>query len=384
MIKMLTAVTEEVDDVGLAVKEIADGLKLEGNLLKNSVAIINCMAEFETSGVLKAVSDSLPCEAIGCTTLYNRVSGGGGMINSLCVTVLTADDAEFGIAILDDMARPVDELKKTYKKAEAAFGHPALLIAFTPLIVQLGGLIFQKAAEIVGDVPMFGTSACDEYRDYRTAGVIIDGKIDQTAAAFIMIKGNVNPKFYMTAISSDKLRKQQAIITKAHECILTTVNDMLAADYFETQGISRENGVDGVNIVPLLINYNDGGAPVALAVYEILENGEVVCGGGMTENATLSLGTLECDDILKTSAETIKNAADSKGDLSCMFIFPCLSRITAFGGNYEEEPNVILPNIPAGVPYNICYSGGEICPVYINGGKTVNRFHNFSIIVMTL
>ena len=68
MIKSFVATTREVDDVQAAVAEITAALDLEKNLLKNSLGVISCFSDFEETGVLKAICDSLPFDCIGSTT----------------------------------------------------------------------------------------------------------------------------------------------------------------------------------------------------------------------------------------------------------------------------------------------------------------------------
>ena len=80
MIRMLTACTEELDEVGEAVSEILEQLDLENNLLNNSVGLIFCDPEFIASGVVAAVSQKLPFDTVGVTT---RAGATRGVVSSI-------------------------------------------------------------------------------------------------------------------------------------------------------------------------------------------------------------------------------------------------------------------------------------------------------------
>ena len=74
MIKMLTAFTEEADDVEFAVSEILEQLNLDG-LLAGSVGIIHCHADFIDGGVVAALGERLPFDVVGCSTSSGSSSG---------------------------------------------------------------------------------------------------------------------------------------------------------------------------------------------------------------------------------------------------------------------------------------------------------------------
>jgi len=94
MIRMLTAFTREIDDIDAAVAEILKPLDLQKQRLKNSVGILMFHPSFLETGVIKAVSEALPFDSIGCTTSYLAAPGAIADM-MLTVTVLTSDDVAF-------------------------------------------------------------------------------------------------------------------------------------------------------------------------------------------------------------------------------------------------------------------------------------------------
>ncbi|MDR1319781.1 MAG: hypothetical protein LBJ90_09155, partial [Treponema sp.] len=69
MIKMLTAFTEEIDDVEGSVSDLLGQLDLDRKRLANSLGIIHCFSDFVDSGVVKALSAKIPFDTVGCTTM---------------------------------------------------------------------------------------------------------------------------------------------------------------------------------------------------------------------------------------------------------------------------------------------------------------------------
>lgn len=384
MVKMYTATTEEFDDIDLAVNEITTQLGLRQNRLAHSVAMITCYSEFNDTGVLNAVADALGCECGGCVSIYSSTGRRGGIMNSLCVSFFTSDDADFKVVRLSGMgSKPPEQLKSEYKNLSAGFA-AKFAIGFFPLISSLGGEVADMTADIIGDIPLFGTVACDEHNDYHTTATVHNGSLYSADIVLILARGNINPRFYMTGIMTEKVQKQKAIITSSKGCLLEKVNDITVIDYLKSLGLARENGLEGMSSIPFIVDYNDGTPPVARALYKVTGDGYIVCGGSMPEGATLAIGALEYDDIIKTAGETVRGIMEKETEISGMVIFPCMSRIMALGAAADDELDAITANMRSGVPFHMCYSGGESCPVYTSGGKTVNRFHNFSIIALIL
>jgi hypothetical protein len=54
------------------------------------------------------------------------------------------------------------------------------------------------------------------------------------------------------------------------------------------------------------------------------------------------------------------------------------------GANSDDEMRKIAETLGKKYPYQICYSGGEICPVDTGDGKLLNRVHNFTYIICVL
>ncbi len=383
--RMLNAYTFEPDDAEAAVSEIIGQLDLDNSLLANSAGFITCAYDYVESGVVKAICDALPFEIIGCTTLTNATNGQAGTM-LLCLSVLTADDAEFSVTctapLTDNLQQAASET--FYFAAEQLSGDPKLVLTFLPMIGTIGGeLILDALNDAVGSVPVFGTIACDfDTALYSNSLTIYNGECMRDRMPMMLISGAIEPRFVVTSTSEQNLQKQQAIITASEGSILKEVNGISASDYFNSIGLIHGNGIEGLSSVPFVVNYNDGTQPLARAIYSLNEDGSAVCGGVMPEGGTLSIGRMDVDDILLTADQSASRLLE-EDDVSCIIMFPCLGRNMVLGTEPLVEIERVKKIIGNAVPWHLAYSGGEVCPVCGNCGF-VNRFHNFTFIACAL
>ncbi|MDR3200642.1 MAG: FIST C-terminal domain-containing protein [Spirochaetales bacterium] len=384
MIRMLNACTAEIDDSEAAVAEILEQLDIKKQLLPNSVGIIACYSEFIETGVVEALCKSLPFDVVGCTTLGNSACGKYGM-DILSLSVLTSDDIRF----VTLMSGPISE-KNLDSPISSAYNSacqekkPDFILAYAPLMRTLGGsVIFNALNAVSGGIPMFGTFSCDHTLNFSESQVIRNGKTARDTMALILMFGNVDPKFYVTAIPEKNIMRHSFIVTESEGVILKRVNGMPLMDYLGTLGLAQKGGIEAIGSIPLLINYNDGTEPVALAIYGITPEGYAVCGGDVPVKATLSIGSLDYHGILETAETTIRKIP-AGAEINGLLIYPCLSRNMMLGPNADDEMKKVIELLGGKYPYQICYAGGEICPFLDEGGKPVNHFHNFSFILCVL
>jgi len=380
--KLLNACTLELDEPSIAVSEILEQLNLEKNALKHSAGFLTCSYDFVEMGIARAICDALPFDVVGCTTLANAVNKEAGTM-LLCLTVLTADDCRFTAALSGSIREDLDEaVQDTAQKAKSDLGEAVqMALVFLPMF-GLGGEIMLRALDkALEGAPIFGTVACDyDTAEYSNTYVIYNGEHYKDCLSFLLIAGNVNPRFIVTATSEQNLKRQQAVITSSDGCVLKKVNNMTARGYLESVGLVTGRGVEGLSSVPFMVDYNDGTQPVARAIYYGLnEDGSAVCGGIMPEGSTLYIGRMDIEDIFLTAENSLKDLLKS-GSLDGIIMFPCLGRNMVSAIDPLAEINIVKKLAGDSVPWHLAYSGGECCPVYTRDGKPANRFHNFTFI----
>ncbi len=384
MLKMLTAFTDEVDDAEFAVQEILDQLDLDNNLRKNSVGLLSCHTGFIDTGVMQAICAALPFDVIGGTTLTNAVPGGAGMA-ALSLAVLTSDQARFSAVmsepLIDD---PLANIRDAFDRARRGRPeNPALIIAFAPQQQAGGEGMAEALFSVAGDTPVFGPVACEHTLEYENSCTIFNGRAEKAAAAMVFIYGDIHPRFFLKIISDEKIQKQKAMITGSEGRTLYEVNGIPLMQYMEMLGVSKNNGIENINVVPFIIKYNDGTPPVARAIYKITPEGHAVCAGRMPVGSTLAVGSLDRDDVLKTARSTVTEAV-SGASPNALLIFPCMSRNLALGADYLAEVEIIQNSAGKKIPYLLAYAGGELCPDFSDSSELINRFHNFTFIACAL
>ncbi|MDR1695957.1 MAG: FIST C-terminal domain-containing protein [Endomicrobium sp.] len=382
MIRTLTAHTSELDDVNVAVSEILEQLDLDKNLLKNSAGAISCYSEFIDAGIVAALTEKLPFDVIGATTLGVTVPGGVGQL-MLSVTVFTSDDIIFSCAVSEPLKHEAykQQLNEAYLKAASALpGKPSMMFVFAPLTFNVAGDYMVKTLdEISAGIPIFGTLAVDHTQDYSTARTIFNGKTYPDALSMMLIYGDVEPVFSIASVSDEKILGQKAIITEAEDNVLKGVNGMSVIDYLQSIGLAPNRQIEGLNAIPFIIDFNDGTKPATRAIFAITPEGNAVCGGVMPVNATLGIGSLDHDEVLATTKKASEEIL-ARQKKNGAFIFSCIVRNLILGFDVLAEMDVVQNTMNGKIPFAMSYSGGEICPVYNEEGKLVNRFHNDTIV----
>ena len=382
MMNVLTAFTNEIDDVAAAVSELLEQLDLEAKLCKNSVGIISCYAEYIDTGVVEALCAALPFDVIGCTTFSNSISGELGF-NMLGVTVLTADDVQFSAALSDDLTeRAAQRVEAAAAKAMAGLPEaPKLVLVNMPLMNQVSGeYMLEVLDKAVDAAPIFGGLATDHTEDYGFAQTIFNGQAYRSRMVLICMSGNVTPRFSIYAVPKENAITQKAIITEARDNCLIGVNGKPFLEYMATIGINVEDGsMGGLDTIPIMLDHNDGTQPICRVAIRLTEEGHAICGGKMPEGATIRIYSLSFQDIV-TAGETyvaeMKNMADKSGILA----YTCISRTLLLGLDAEAELAAIQAGLTDETPYMIAYASGEICPTCDADGTMTNRLHNYSLI----
>jgi len=379
--KMLNAWTLELDEPEIAVEEILGQLDLGSNALRNTVGFLTCSYDYIETGIVKAVCEALPFDVVGCTTLTNANNVEEGTM-LLCLTVLTADDCQFATGLTAPLSKDMDGAVRTAaENAKSGLEQAAkMALAFLPMYGVGGEIMISALDSALDGTPLFGTIACDQdTAAYSNSYVIHNGESYKECLSFLLISGNVSPKFVVTSTSDQNLRKQQAIITSSDGSLLRQVNNITAKEYFESIGMVSGKGIEGMSSVPFVVDYNDGTQPVARAIYGLNEDGSALCGGIMPEGGMLYIGRMDVEDILLTADSSSKSLLDKNG-LCGIVMFPCLGRNMVLAMDPMSEIEVVRNIVGDKVPWHLAYSGGECCPVYKKDGQTANRFHNFTFI----
>jgi hypothetical protein len=378
---MLTAATEELDNINDAVEEIFGQLDLAGNLLKNAVGIITCEPEFVDAGVVRVLCERLPFDTVGITTQGSAVPGHYGS-ELLTIAVLTSDDVSFA-AVFSDPITPDNieaSINDAFKRARSAYsGVPSLILAYLPLLLNISNAtILNTINSIAEGIPIFGSVSCDGTIHFTFCKTIYNGNALPDTMALVMMYGEVKPRFFITSVPYSSLKKQYAFITESESGTVRKVNNISFADFLKNMQLA--DSLIGTNpTIPFIVKNNDGNVPMARALYSVLPEGYGVFGGDMPVGAKISLCSVDYNGILETAEDTLTQLLADKN--SCALIYTCLSRALILSPRPNAEMEKTAEIIGDKIPYQICYSGGEYCPVENAENILVNHVHNFTFIV---
>jgi hypothetical protein len=394
MIESFTALTQEVDDVDVAVSEILAQLDFGGKnkLLKNTIGIISCFADYIESGVWEALAKALPFEILGTTTISNASNGAIGE-TMLTLMVLTSDDVSFSTALSEPITEESAEpLKALYEDAFAKlpknpdFSSPSLMFSFAPLFSKISnGFYAASMTKISGNVPNFGAVTVDHNSDYHMSYVLFNGKYYKDRFAIILLYGNVSPSFHVGNISDEKVFPGKGVVNSSEDNLIKIINGKPAIEYLLSIGLSKnENGeIIGINAFPILVDYNDGTPLNGNSMLAVTPDGSVVSGDKIPEGATINIGAWNTEELVNTSGSTLRQALSQKNHHTVL-IYCCIGRYFALGYESTKELEQIQKQMEGtGSSYIAAYVGGELCPVYGKDGKTVNRNHGNSIVICT-
>jgi len=378
---MLTAYTEEVDEVDDGIAEILGQINL-GNLKKNSVGLVTCHSDFTNSSFIGELCKKLPFDIIGMTTIASANQHGQGMF-SLSLTVLTSDEIVFEAA----MARSLDagncheKIKAVYSDTVKKLpGQPAMILTFFPFIQDLSGTQLHKDFdEICGGIPFWGSLASSP--DVQTGHwfVFHNGDIDRKGLAMILLHGPVDPEFIVISLPSENIRKTRGRITDSDGSCLKAIDGIPVLKYMDNIGISIQKEVPVV--MPLMVYYEGSAEPVALGVYAVNDDGSLMCGGEMPVGATIAIGEITVEGTLASTAECMERIKKTNKRNGAMFL-PCITRYIMLTPVHDREISLVAEKMENGrfMPFSMAYSGGEICPVKDRIGALQNRFHNFTFV----
>jgi hypothetical protein len=400
MIKLLAAYTREADDPAKAVGEIQEQLNFEKERLANSMALLFCHNDFLVSGVAAAVSESLPCEVLGCTSLYFALLPSGNppdtapdaALNAadeimLTVAVLSSDDTEFAAGLSGPLTIEDAETRihAVYRETAAALGEPSMIFALLPLMLDLSGdIVLSLLDHACGGIPVFGTCAMDVDQQTRDPKIIFRGKAYNNRVALLFLKGPVKPRFFSSTFPEQFVFAQDAVITGVDGQRIISINNAPAVSFLEETGLMQEGKFRDSATIPLLVDYHDETAPEVFIIRDISPEGALICSRKMRPGGILNIGATTADYVLESAKSLIRKIKETGNDRGG-FMFSCFMRNIALGGNTMEEIKLIQKEL-AGFPGTclFCYSGGEICPQYTKSGGTKNQFYQYALIACQL
>lgn len=387
------AITEEIDDVQIAAEELTEGVLSQIALQKNSCGIL--YHDYETDGAALSglLHEKLGIDVIGCSALAVLEGCGGYHDMVALLTVLSADDVAFSVAMSEPMSREnaLENATAAYEAAAATLpSAPGLIFSLPPagtdFLADFYLEDFTKATgglPIIGGVPS-GASACTEFN-----GQPMDGRL-----LMILMSGNIRPVFSVANVVS-RYSATSVTVTRADGATIYEVDGKPLLDYFVSIGLDREAMLQGPEPVffkkyPILMEDQASGTStpyVRMISHMNAEDGSGVTFATVPEGAKLSLGLLQREDVRLSIEEALHaltgkmEAAQREGySYSTILCITCAARHEILNPQYSLESDTIRPLLPEGLTMSAFYSHGELCPIALDGDGARNRLHNGSVV----
>ena len=383
MIKVVTAYTYELDNPEKAIQDILGQIDIKNGLLKNSVALLFCHAQFIEMGVTEAVCESLPFDVMGCTSMYLALPSRAGEM-MLTVTVLTSDDTEFATGMCEPLTaeNAEDRIGALYRETVSSLsGTPAMIFAFPPTMLNLTIDIMTAALDrACGGLPVFGTVALDMHIHIGNPKTIFKGAAYSDRMALLLFKGPVKPRFFFLRFPESSSLAQDAVITNASGPNLISINNRPAASFLKEVGLIQNDKNKYTHAIPLVIEGSDGTNPEVVVVQDIDSNGTLICGRHVSVGGILNIGAITEDHVLESAKALIQEIKKNESGAG-LFIFSCFLRTMMLGGGAAAEVELIQRELSS-YPGSYLYlnSGGELCPRYKKSEKTENQALQYAII----
>jgi hypothetical protein len=381
------------------VSEVLTQLGAEKEFLGNSVGFLMCHPDFVDTGIVRALCKELPFDVVGSTTIDGAVLGGTPA--TLSLLVLTSDDVFFSAALsqpmnknnLKDVVRGVylsalkglSSLDASALVGDAPAGDApaesgqkcAMALTFASFTRWVGGdEILRILDEASGGVPVFGLVSTS-YTTTMGPPVLFNGGNYAGRLAAVLLSGNVHPRFATVSIMEEKISKNSALVTNSEGNVLKALDGMPVIEYLEKLGLAENGRLRWEITIPLIVDCQDGIKPVSLIIVDQTPEGYVRMGGSLPLNSTIRIGSIDHDDVLRSIAD-VTGIADKKTNV--FFFFSCALRGFAMNLNGTAEVDRVKEILGDSVPFLFAYAGGEICPLYAQNGRLVNRFHNMTAI----
>ncbi len=382
------AVTNEIDDMPSAAKDLIEQIKNKINLRKNSIGLLLAEGESEPSELLPALQQGLGIEIIGCSVTA-QISSLGYHRLSNSLLVLSADDCQFATAITPTLdSNYKEQIAQTFMRAKEKLRGDKEKAVF---LLSTGSQYFTPddslgiLNELSPGTPIFGGGASD-YFQFAEEKVFADGQEFKNRIVLLLISGNIKPSFVVRNIPRSSLAT--SVITKASGPVVETIDNMTVYEYMKMHDVDLENDLT-LYYAPLSVEYcdrDDDGEPVCRPFYTIDRTTGAATGHGrIPQGSKVSLRIIQKEDILKTSTEAIEsimNQVDNPPEgykYSTIFGVTCAVRHMVLGLDHIFEGDLVKKLLPPDITFAGFYAYAEYCPTSVKMDKAQNKAHNLSI-----
>jgi hypothetical protein len=373
--KVITALTVELDDREKALSDIKEQIKAGGEQGKNTVGLVYCHYEFVLTGIAEYICDNLPFDVVGSSTTLCAVNA-PGMENEhfrFVLTILTGDE-DFGTFVTEPLTPESDADAVCDRMFPAGFNPKLALMLMTTVRVTDVDELVDAAVRKLGDAPVFGGCAVDDSPTYTEhCFVFKNGDFYEDRAVFLTLSGDITPHFTTTVVNRASWLADVSDVTKAKGNALIEVNNRPIKDYIERFGIPVSLADDGIVNSAIFIVNDGGGDYYGRSMLGMNEDGSaMLLGGRITTGSKITLSTFEKQGVFAASINSTREMLKNHKNPTLAFVVSCETRHVVLGANGFDGDKMLKDEF-GDIPYMFAYQGGEICTVAPGKSRVMNH-----------
>jgi len=397
--KSAIAITQEIDNLELASKELASQIREKLRPCSKSIGIAYCDADVDVAKFGKLMNAELNIDIVGTTTTATVERHSGYSDTGITLCVLTSDDVSLAVGSVDDLSNDnfSESIRNAYKEVRGIIQEkPDFILAFAPYIADLTSENYVEVLdEASGGAPVFGGVATDHW-ELQHQKVFFNGKAFSRGLVFVLLQGNIKPVFAMRHSFSGGVERKGKI-TESSGNLIQKIGEQTFKEYLaEIVPVPDDELViyhfQSTPFVMELPDYGHNEQPVVRALCTI--DHKTGAGGflsKMPEGSLIHMDIIQKDNLIESCSSAMDDivnemAADTSYEYSTILVSTCNARHLIMGGASDLESSIIsekLKSLPASLNAVGYYGFGEICPT-TSDDKIKNRFHNISFAVCAI
>lgn len=393
--KSYQAFTDEIDDLDLAVEELAKQIETF-NLSSNAGGIMYCGSEVDSSLLCKKLWERFHLPFIG-TTCLGQFTSNGYREAAICLNLFTGEDICFSGGLSGDLTSEnmSEELKESYRTLKKGMkSKEELIVLYIPWIP---GVVYDDIldalTEVSDGVPIFGGICSDEWEFDNCYAMCSMGSFSNRAA-MLLVGGDFRPKF-VTSYSINWSSDNAVVVTKAIGSTVYEIEGQPALDYFESIGLKLPEGnvFSDCLASPMIFRYTtDDGEEISIVRNLFIvdtEEKSVTFAGRVLQGSKMTLALTSRISINQTINEPLKllrgmMKEDTDYKHTGILVSSCTGRYCLVTADKNTENATLLGAVDKyGLIVAGGYLNGEFCPIKnIETGKYITLLNNETFTLM--
>lgn len=394
--RSLQAFTREVDEIDIAIGELAAGID-KSALLRNSCGIVFCGFEPDMDALVRGLAETFDFPFFGCTGI-GILSTGGYSQSSISLLVLTADDVEFSVGMTEEIASMDDihYFTKTYRECSSGLsGGSKLIFTYVP---WLNNITFDEIVSVLdeesGHVPVYGGIASDGW-SFDSTYVFTDREASMTKGVMMVMSGNIKPIFtieHSTTLTTNLHR----VVTRSEGTVVYELDGQPVTDFIRDMGLITDKTsviLDFLGTPFLATQKTDDGDEIdTLRCLGVIDHENHACGyiGKIEEGSELNMVLISKEDIERSVKAAFDDILDRIGtsdgyEYSTIICSSCAARYCLMVADKNTEGRAYEGRLPENVNVQGVYIYGEFCPAHgKHHGKLYNALSNETFTILAI